>query len=797
MRRWVKILGIVVVVALLLVLGTGLWLRGLITGSLPQLEGDIRVVGLSSTVTIERDALGVPTIRGDNRLDVARGLGFVHAQERFFQMDLLRRKGAGELSELFGAATLNADQAARTHRFRALAQRIERNLPLEQRRVQQAYTEGVNAGLAALDQAPFEYQLLRLEPEPWLDEDTSLALYAMYFELNDEVGNRESARGLLEDLLEPELAAFLVPTGTSWDAALDGGTTAVPPIPVAPMTDSEPPAAAAAAFLIEEDSTVSMVGSNNWAVAGSRTVDGRAILADDMHLGLSLPNTWYRASMEWPSDDGRTDPNRITGVTLPGTPAVIAGSNTHIAWGFTNSYGDWTDLVILEIDGEQYLTPDGPRDFETHNEEILILGAEPSTLEVRWTIWGPVIDEDHLGRPRVLRWIAHDLEGANLGLLGLEEASSLDEAVEAANRTGIPPQNFVCADSTGRIGWTIIGAIPNRQGFSGLVPSSWADGAHSWDGWLDPDAYPRILDPEDGILWTANNRQVSGEMLRVLGDGGFALGARAQQIRDDLLTLNDATEEDLLAVQLDDRAVFLDRWRTLALKLLTDETVADNSRRRVFRDLVRDTWTGRASTDSQAFRLARAFRIETFELVYGRLMAPLAEADERFNIGRFAQWEDSLWRMVTERPQHLLGTDHANWNDVLLAAVDNAMEYFETEIGPDPELWTWGKRNTLTIQHPISLAVPQLSGWLDMTPVELPGDSAMPRVQSPRFGASERFAVSPGHEEDAYFHMPGGQSGHPLSPHYRAGHEAWVNGEPTPFLPGETVTTLTLVPTGG
>ena len=487
--------------------------------------------------------------------------------------------------------------------------------------------------------------------------------------------------------------------------------------------------------------------------------------------------------------------NAITGVTLAGSPTVVAGSNTRVAWGFTNSYGDWTDLVILEPDGDRYLTPDGPRSFEVHDEVIGVRGAEPEALEVRWTVWGPVVDEDHLGRSRVLRWTAHSPEGANLGLVDVEVAGSLDDALSAATRTGIPPQNFVCADDTGRIGWTIIGAIPVRRGFDGRVPTSWADGSRGWDGWLEPDAYPRIVDPESGILWTANNRQVSGEMLTTIGDGGFDLGARARQIRDDLLALQDPAEEDMLAVQLDDRAVFLDRWRTFVLDLLTDEAVSDHPGRLQFRDLVRDTWTGRASVGSQAFRMVRAFRIETFELVYGRLMAALAEADERFSIYRFVQWEDSLWRLVTEQPEHFLGPEDESWNEVILTAVDSAMDTFTTEIGPDPELWTWGHRNTVRIRHPISLAVPQLSAWLDIEPQQLPGASIMPRVQSPGFGASERFAVSPGREEDGYFHMPGGQSGHPLSPHYRAGHEAWVNGEPTPFLPGATVTTLTLVPT--
>ncbi|TFG39510.1 MAG: hypothetical protein E4H44_01945 [Candidatus Aminicenantes bacterium] len=253
----------------------------------------------------------------------------------------------------------------------------------------------------------------------------------------------------------------------------------------------------------------------------------------------------------------------------------------------------------------------------------------------------------------------------------------------------------------------------------------------------------------------------------------------------------------MLAIQLDDRAVFLDRWRQLALEVLSDEAVAGHPSRQTFRELVKSTWTGHASVDSQAYRLVRAFRIETFELVYGRFLAPCAEADERFSIYRFAQWEDSLWRMVTERPDGLLGPDDPSWNEVLLTAADNVMAYFETEIGPDPGLWTWGERNTVRIQHPLSLAVPQLAVWLNMPLVQLPGDNLMPRVQSPGFGASERFAVSPGREEDGYFHMPGGQSGHPMSPFYRTGHDAWVNGEPTPFLPGETVTTLTLVPSGG
>ncbi|MGD8441753.1 MAG: penicillin acylase family protein, partial [Holophagae bacterium] len=396
-----------------------------------------------------------------------------------------------------------------------------------------------------------------------------------------------------------------------------------------------------------------------------------------------------------------------------------------------------------------------------------------------------------------LRWIAHDVEAANLGLIDLEHAADLDGALAIANRTGIPPQNFVCADATGRIGWTLIGRIPKRRGFSGAVPTSWADGERSWDGYLEPAEAPRILDPPDGLLWSANNRTMGGAALATLGSGGYDLGARARQIRDDLQAIDAVREADMLAIQLDDRALFLDRWRNLALDILTDEAVAGYPDRAAFRDLMRDTWSGRASTDSQAFRLVRALRFEVFERVYGRLMAGCSDADGRFDVYELVQWEDSLWRMITQRPPHLLGADAPTWEAVLLAAVDATMEFSKTEIGSDPELWTWGRRNTLRMRHPISRAVPQLAGLLDMPAVELPGDSNMPRVQSPTFGASERFAVSPGKEADGYFHMPGGQSGHPLSPHYRAGHEAWVEGRPTPFLPGDTVSVLTLVPPAG
>jgi penicillin amidase len=796
MPRWIKVSGVFLAVVLVVVTAGLGWTYHLIARSVPLLEGEVEVVGLSEPVTVDRDALGVPTIRGSNREDVARALGFIHGQERFFQMDLARRRAAGELAELFGSVAVDADRASRLHRFRHRSEQRVAELAENERTVLMAYTEGVNAGLDEIDGTPFEYVLLRAEPKPWKNEDSVLVLFAMYFLLNDENGDRESDLGLLMDLLPTDLAAFLAPSGTEWDAPIIGDSFGNPPIPA---VDGPPQRLSAESIDRTRSETArdeALVGSNNWAVAGNRTHDGRAILANDMHLGLGIPNTWYRVVLEWPADDGCEDLHELIGVTLPGFPVVVAGSNTRVSWGFTNSYGDWSDLVIIEVDPknpDRYRTPDGWRQFHRVADEIVVRDGETVSIEVSETVWGPIVDHDHLGRPRSIRWIAHDPGGANLGFLGLEHASSIEQAFDVANRSGIPPQNFVCADANGRIGWTVIGRIPRRFGAAGRLPTSWADGTNGWDGWLNPSEYPRVADPPDGLIWTANARVVGGEMLEVIGDGGYDLGARAQQIRDGLRAIGSANEADMLAVQLDDRAVFLERWRRLLLEILDGDAVSDRPKRERFRKLVESTWTGRAETGSSAYRLVRAYRTFAFERIFGWLTAPCKDADEDFSIYRLPQEEGPLWRLVSERPPHLLDDDVSSWRDVLLEVVDSTIAYYE-ELGGELDDHTWGVRNNLAMRHPLSRAVPVLARWLDMPGAQLPGDSNMPRVQSPGFGASERMAVSPGHERDGYFHMPGGQSGHPLSPYYRAGHDAWAEGEATPLLPGASEHTLVLVP---
>ena len=781
--------------------------------SLPQLAGERQVTGLSAPVSIARDARGVPTITGRTRQDVARALGFVHAQDRFFQMDLSRRRAAGELSELIGNSTVKLDVQTRLLGLRRRAHTLIEQAPPADRGFVAAYAEGVNAGLAALLAAPPEYFLLRASPAPWREEDCVLVLASMFLTLQDAFGVRETRVGLVNEVLPRDVAAFLTTTTSDWETPLSGAMRPMPAIPDPGSIDLRRlPKAAVRLPLPGRPSSREpelltafgadahgglwgsdgLAGSNNWAVSGAHTRSGAAMVANDMHLGLSVPNTWYRASLAW----GEAPQRRVTGLSLPGVPSLVVGSNGDIAWAFTNSTADWSDVVLLEVDStdaSRYRTPEGWERFTVRRETIVVARSAPQSVEVRETRWGPVIGPDARRRPRAIAWAPLRDGGMNLALADMETARSIDEALGVATRAGVPGQNLVVAGRDGRIAWTVAGRIPRRVGFDGAVPTSWADGSRGWDGWLASDEYPRLVDPSSGRIVTANNRVADVADLSKLGDGGYDPGARARQIAERLASIESATPADLLAVQLDDRAVFLDRWRNLLRRVLASPEASVSEDRRELRRVVEVTWTGRASVDSAAYRLVRDFRQHVAELVFTPLFAEVRNVDPTYPATGGRAGEGPLWALVSLRPAHLLATEFASWEDLLLSAADRTVVTAKAASG-SVAAHTWGRFNTARIQHPLARAVPQLARWLDLERDELPGDSHMPRVQAPEFGASERLAVSPGHEADGYCHMPGGQSGHPLSPYYRAGHRAWVTGEPTPFLPGPTVHTLVLTP---
>jgi len=789
MRRLLARAFAFVVAALAIAFGVS-WL--LLRGSLPTYEGHVTAPALSAPVTVERDALGSVTLHAQNRRDLTWALGYVHAQERFFEMDLLRRRAAGELAELFGDVALPYDRMARAHRMRARIHDALPTLSPADRDEMTAYRDGVNAGLAALAVRPFPYLLTRTRPEPWRDEDTPLVAAAMSFTLNDAENVRELAFAKMHAALPESAYRFLTAMGGAWDAPIAGPPMTWPPTPSA--SDLDLHALDPSLLKAGEHKEKNTPGSNSFAVAGA-LADGAALVANDMHLDLRVPGLWFRARLIYPNPRRPDRTVDVTGASLPGTPVIVAGSNRQVAWAFTNSYADTVDWVRVERDAEnpdRYRTAHGEATLAKHEEIIHVHGADDEKLDVEDTEWGPIIGQDVDGAPPALAWTAQQPRAFNFELQKLELAETVDEAVASAQVAGVPPQNFVVGDRSGNIAWTIAGRLPHRIGdYNAQLPADWTRAGTGWDGWLDTREYPLIANPPWQRLWTANQRVTEDPWLATLGDGGYDIGARAKQIRDDLRAHDHYTPHDMLAIQLDDRALFLERWKDLLASEL------HHAPRSPLHDALLkalDGWTGRASIDSVAYRIVKAWRDEVTDTVLDGFAAAVRAKFDDFALPKMSQAEYIVWTLLRDRPTHLLPPDYADWDALLIACADRAGKTLDDQQGGIAAR-TWGERNTMRIAHPISRALPSFFGrWLDMPADPLPGDRDMPRVQSPTFGASERFAVAPGDEEHGYFMLAGGQSGHPMSPYYGAGHADWAAGKPTPFLPGPAEHTLVLAP---
>jgi penicillin amidase len=656
--------------------------------------------------------------------------------------------------------------------------------------------------LAQLSGRPWEYWLLGQPPQPWRAEDTLLVEYAMWWDLQANGLRREILRREINARLGGPLCAggwkcalsFLYPPSTEWDAPVAQAIhepPAPPPLPDAGVLNIRDAAASAAPATAAAPAAGS--GSNSWAVAGALTTTGAALIANDMHLGQRVPSVWYQARLRIAAaaPDSGLD---LNGVTLPGTPLLVAGSNGHLAWGFTNSYGDWIDIERVPctaVSAAALMTPYGNTPLTVVHEEIRVKGAAPVRLEVKSGPAGLLLRVDEPAHVCWFgAWLAQLPAATNMKLMDMEQARSVADALALAPEIGTPHQNTVLGDDQGHIAWTVFGRVPEDIG-----PTR-ASGRGPWTSAAD---HPRIVDPPLGRIWTANARvadeeralQLIGGQVATLG-AEYNLGARAGQIRDDLLRLKGAiTAADMLRIQLDDRALFLARWRELLLTVLDPARLEGHPQRAVLRRLV-ENWKPQASIDSVGYRIVRTFHDTTRQAAWSMLLAGLGVSDDE-GLPPPEQFEASLWRLLSSQPLHLLARQYDSWPQFLEAQVDATLSALA---GSCPQLsqCTWGAHNVVRVRHPLSRALPWLASFLDMPTLELPGDHDMPRVQDGAFGASERFAVSPGHEAQAYLHIPGGQSGHPLSPYYRAGFMEWARGEALPFLPGPTQHTLTLSP---
>jgi penicillin amidase len=527
-------------------------------------------------------------------------------------------------------------------------------------------------------------------------------------------------------------------------------------------------------------------------VAGPLSTSGAALVANDMHLGLPVPGTWYRAHLiVRPTRGSAERPLSVAGVTLPGGPTMVAGSNGRIAWGFTNSYIDTSDAVIVEpVPGRSgfYATPNGPRPIGRATER-LCAGGSCEDLTIEETIWGPVVGKDAFGRTIAMRWTAHDPGAVRLAATAeLEAAGSVVEAVAIAHRGGIPHQNLVVGDRAGNVAWTILGLVPARYGHDGRDAVSFADGTRGWRGYLPAQEVPTVINPAQGRLWTANARVIGGADYAKLGDGRYDTGLRAGRIRDLLFAKDRFGPRDFLAIQLDNRNARNDFWQPIMLAEL--EKRRGDPRFAAMIAPVQN-WGGRAVPDSVGYRLIDAFRTSVRN-EYHLALVGAPEKPRRTYASN--QSEGTLRRLLRERPASLVPPGYRSWNALLGAALDEVAKEVEEADG-GLAAFRWGEVGRAGVRHPLARVIPSL-GWLtDPKDVAVPGDAVTVRAQRPGSGASERFAVSPGFERQGVFHMPGGQSGHPWAPYYLAGHQAWVEGRPTPFLPGPARWTQRFVPT--
>lgn len=754
-----------------------------LTESLPRRSGQAAVPGLDGSVTIELDAHAIPRIRAATIEDAYRAQGFMHAQERFFQMDLSRRSVAGELAELVGPAALPLDRERRVFQFRKRARALEASLPARHRAWLAAYTEGVNAGLADLGARPPEYWLLRVKPRPWTVEDSLLVVYAFYTMLSsNEVYERPQA--VMEAALAPDVYAFLTPSTARFDRPLlaaandPTGGYRPQPIPTTPVSDVSPAGRRPVVM-----SPPAGGASNQWAVGGARGTGGAAIVANDPHLGLRLPNVFHRAELHFA---GRA----VRGLGIPGVPGIVIGATDDLAWGLTVSNADQSDWVVVEIDPENpaaYRVPGGVEPFVVEQESIAVRGRdEPEIVDVRLTRWGPVAGRDGLGRTLALRATWLEPGGANIDVLELAFAESVQAGIDVVTGWAGPSLNWMFADGAGRVGWAVNGPVPVRKGFDGSVPRSWASGDAGWAGLIEP---PRYVGGPDDVLFTANNRMLPAAEAAQLGRVWMP-PYRAKRIADLLGNGQSFDEAALAAMQLDTRVEAYDEIRRVALEVLDGDDDDEDGVVAFARAAIED-WDGRAETSNVGFRLLHAFHRELLERLLAPLLAPAIEADPGF-VYRWPLADEAMRRLLDERPVHLLPAGYADWRSFLRDALIARLDAIANGDGLGLDA-PWGEVNRLTASHPLA-GLPLIGRMLRLPAVPQPGAPLAVRVAEPTRGAVIRMVVSPARPEAGILQLAGGQSGHPLADAFTDQWPAWHSGSPAPFLAGETVSTITLRP---
>ena len=815
------LLAAVAAVLLIAVLGGVAWLRHSMTASLPTVDGMLHLRGLTTPVTVRRDGHGVPHIAAANVNDLLLAQGYVTAQDRMWQMDMLRRAAGGELAEVIGGSMLERDRAARVMQLRSVAARIYSSLPEADRRRYDQYALGVNLFLEQnRDHLPVEFRVLNYQPRAWAGVDSVLVGMNMIPMLDSHWEDklmREQVRARLHSAnlganlganLAAKLEADLYPTG-SWrdqppSSAVANMTQPRPAPPLDEDDDTEQTSVGVGDDLMrlrqmrlreiggEPGCQGCLPGSNNWVISGKHTASGKPLLSNDMHLGLMVPNIWYMAGLEAPG-------LHVAGVTLPGVPLVIAGHNDHVAWGFTALTADVQDLYVEKVDGKgNYTAADGSSQPIAHVSETIHVRFGPDVkLNVELTDHGPLLTPilPHEKRPIALHWSFYDPALVSIPLYEMNTAANWQQFSVALQAWCFPTQNLVYADDSGHIAYHAIGKVPLRP--NGLAGLPITDNQHEWQGYIPFDDLPNAFDPPSGLVATANSRVTPNDTKYPL-TLDWPDPYRAEHIYGDLRGRDGLKREEMIAVQTDVYSS-LDQELAHRFAYAIDQTPSADKRLKQAADMMR-SWDGRMTTDSAAasiiFRARQAF--------WPLILKPKLGKDYELY-----QWQESNFaeeeiimhgssQSPKSTPSPWLPDGYANWDALLTDAVRKGLEAGHAP--DDLSRWKYGDWHVIDLEHALFGQVPLVKGWTGTGEQPLNGDTVTIKQVGRAFGPSQRFTMDWSAPDDSTENIVLGESANPLSPWYRDQWDAWYNGTTfaLPFTDGavtaQTTHTLQLVP---
>ncbi len=759
LRRLLAGVGFVVLLLAAVVTGV-LWL------TLPPRSQQARIPRLTGPVDIGFDADGIPRIRAANATDAAAALGFAHARDRLFQMEMMRRAASGRLSEIAGPVTLSFDRTMRTLGLRRHAVNAFPALPAETRAMLEAYSRGVNAWIKERGRFSAPEFLFLGTPEPWEPVDSLLWGETMglwlSFNWRTELSRLSLAGRIpqkkIDELWPPvpgdgKPQASLPPNRQYADAAQE-------------LVDALP--------RFPEPFTLPDTASNEWAVDGRHAATGAPLLAGDPHLAFGFPGIWYLARVETPK-------GVLAGATAPGVPFLVLGHNGHIAWTFTTTGADVQDVFIETAAGEgQYQTPDGPRPFVIREERIKVRGEPDQTLMVRETRHGPVIS-DLTGSSQILAVsmanLAPDSGTAAAGLHALNEAQDTDAAGKAAELISAPVQNLLVADRE-RIALYVTGQVPLRKAGDGSAPAA-GDGSHDWTGWAAGDQLPHVIAPASGRLVNANDRIAPPDFPVFLGRDWFG-DWRSGRIRELLGSSDKHTAEDFARMQVDVHSTFA---RQILPALLAVPVIEDTPRRA--QALLRD-WDGSMTIDTPQPLIFNAW----VQYFYGRV---LQQADIPRNDGG----------PLAEFVAYVLSPAGAHWcsgdcTGMLKASLTEAVNDLSRRFGNDPARWRWGQAHPAAFAHPLLRTLPIL-GTLGTLTIPSPGDDTTIDRGGPAYkqfqsvhGPEYRGVYDLSDLDRSLFMVAPGQSGNLLSRHARDFLTRWRDGATITLGPTPDATTATI-----